>query len=210
MSTMQVDQESTETTATTNAPESGCGCSWKSTLKYVLLGIVALIAIFCVVVAVQPEDFRVSRSATMAAPQSAVFEQVNDLHKWEAWSPWAKLDPNAKFSYEGPTTGEGSKFSWDGNSDVGAGSMTIVGSQPDDRVALRLDFTRPMEGTCDVDFTFKPEGDETLVTWSMSGKNGFLAKAISLFIDCEAMAGGQFEQGLANMKQVVEQPATNN
>ena len=62
-------------------------------LKQILVALVALVVAFVGVVAMQPAEFRVSRTATMSAPAPAVFAQVNDFHKWEAWSPWAKLDP---------------------------------------------------------------------------------------------------------------------
>jgi hypothetical protein len=178
--------------------------------KRILLVFAALIAVLLVVIAMQPEDFRVSRSMTMAASPAAVFEQVNDFHNWEVWSPWIKIDPNAKGTYEGPTSGPGSKFHWDGNSDVGAGSMTILDSKPNEHVHIKLDFIRPMEGTNDVYFTFKPEGDKTNVTWSMEGKNNFIGKAISLVIDCDKMVGDYYEKGLANMKTIVEMPPKDN
>jgi hypothetical protein len=154
----------------------------------------------------QPEDFKVARSMTMSAAPAAVFEQVNDFHKWEAWSPWVKLDPNAKMTYEGPSSGEGAIVRWDGNAEVGAGSMTIVESKPNELVRIRLDFIRPFEGTSDVEFAFKPVGDKTEVNWSMAGKNNFMAKAISLVIDCEKMVGDSYEQGLTSIKSIVESP----
>jgi len=115
-----------------------------------------------------------------------------------------KMDPNAKSTFEGPTSGEGAKMSWEGNSDVGAGSMTIVESKPDDHVRITLDFIKPMEGTCDVFMQIEPAGDQTKLTWNMAGKNNFIAKAIGLVMDCDKMVGGQFEKGLANMKAIVE------
>jgi hypothetical protein len=169
---------------------------------FIALGL--LIGLFVLVVAVQPTDFRVVRSATMAAPPARVFAQVNDFHKWEAWSPWVKLDPNAKVSYEGPTEGTGAKFHWAGNADVGEGNMTITESRPDERIRIDLVFIKPFAGKCDTLFTFEPSGDQTTVTWDMSGKNNFIAKAISLCIDCDKMVGGQFELGLNSMKAIVE------
>jgi len=56
-------------------------------LKKVLIALAAIVAIFLIVVALQPADFRVERTATIAAPQADVFAQVNDFHKWDAWSP---------------------------------------------------------------------------------------------------------------------------
>jgi hypothetical protein len=186
------------------APKS----KWKSILGYIFLAFVALIGVLCVVIATRPEDFKVARSATFNASPAAVFEQVNDLHKWDAWSPWAKMDPNAKSSFEGPDSGKDAKMSWDGNSDVGAGSMTIVESKPNEVVRIKLAFIRPFEGTSDVEMKVEPVGDQTKLTWSMAGKNNFMAKAIGLVMDCEKMCGDQFEQGLTNLKGVVEtQPA---
>jgi hypothetical protein len=203
----------TQTTNAPNPPEPcGTKCGFKAVLKFAFLALVAIIGVLCIVIAMRPSDFKVSRSATFAATPAAVFEQINDFHKWDAWSPWAKMDPNAKNTFEGPTSGEGSKFAWAGNSDVGEGSMTIVESKPNELDRIRLDFVKPMEGTSDVDMKLDPQGDQTKLTWSMAGKNNFMAKAISLFMDCEKMVGDQFDQGLANMKKIVEakpaQPAT--
>ena len=92
---------------------------------YIVLGIVALIALFVIVVMMRPADFRISRSATMAAPPADVFAQVNDFHKWDNWSPWAKLDPNCKNTFEGAQAGVGAGFHWSGNSRVGEGSGAV-------------------------------------------------------------------------------------
>ena len=81
-------------------------------LKKILIALAAIIAVFLIVVALQPSEFKVERSATVAAQPAAVFDQVNDFHKWEAWSPWAKLDPNAKVTFEGPPRGP--ERSWPG------------------------------------------------------------------------------------------------
>jgi hypothetical protein len=204
MATAQLNEKislEADESITTTAPRKG---KWKLILGRAALVFAALVAILCIVIAMQPEDFAVSRTATMAAAPADVFAQVNDFHNWEAWSPWAKLDPNAKGTYEGPTSGEGSKFSWDGDANVGAGSMTILESKPNERIRIKLDFVRPFAGTSDVEFTFRPEGDQTAVTWKMAGKNNFIAKAIGLVMDCEKMCGEQFDQGLASIKSIVE------
>ena len=153
----------------------------------------------------RPSEFRVSRSARMNAEASTVFENVNCLAKWEGWSPWAKLDPNAKSNLEGPPSGVGAVMRWDGNQKVGAGSMHIVESKPSQLVKLRLEFLRPFKATNSAEFSFVSDGGETIVTWSMAGTNNFMAKAVGLFMDCERMVGRQFEQGLSQLKNVVEQ-----
>jgi hypothetical protein len=140
----------------------------------------------------------------MAAPPAAPFEQVNDFHKWQAWSPWDKIDPAMKRTYEGPEAGKGAIYKWVGNSEVGEGSMTITESKPNDLIKIKLVFVKPMEGDSDTEFTFKPEGDDTLVTWTMAGKRDFLKKAFCLFMSMDKMIGEKFDEGLAEMKKVVE------
>jgi uncharacterized protein YndB with AHSA1/START domain len=177
---------------------------WKKVLIGVGATVALVVVVFLVAVAMQPAEFRVERTATMAAPPEEVFAQVNDFHNWEAWSPWAKLDPAAKNSFEGSSSGEGAVFRWSGNDEVGEGSMTLLESRPSELVRIRLDFVKPMEDTANVEFTFKPQGDQTVVTWAMFGKNNFIGRAFCMFMDMDEMIGSQFEQGLANMKSVVE------
>jgi hypothetical protein len=174
------------------------------TVLIVLAVLVGLLAVGAIVVATRPSEFRVQRSATISAPASVVFDQVNDFHNWEAWSPWAKLDPAAKNTFEGAPAGEGAVFTWSGNDKVGAGRMTVTDSRPNELVRIKLEFIKPFEATCTTEFTFKPEGDHTAVTWTMTGRNNFIAKAVCLFNDMDANVGGDFEKGLVNMKTVAE------
>jgi uncharacterized protein YndB with AHSA1/START domain len=170
----------------------------------ILVVLAVVVIAFVVVVATRPADFRYIRATAITAPPAAVFAQVNDLHKWQAWSPWAKMDPTAKTTFEGPTAGAGSKMSWDGNSKVGAGNMTITDSHPNDLIRFRLEFLKPFAAVNTAEFTFTPQGDQTLVTWSMFGQSNFVGKAMGLIINCDKMIGGQFEKGLADMKIIVE------
>src|SRR5690242_20234947 len=100
----------------------------------IVLALVVIVGALAGYVSTKPNEFRVERSATIAASPDAVFEHVNDFRKWEAWSPWAKLDPTAKNSFEGTESGKGAVFKWVGNDKVGEGAMTIVDSQPPERL----------------------------------------------------------------------------
>ena len=170
----------------------------------ILIAAAAIVVLFVIVVATRPSDFRVTRAARIAAPAEVVFANVNDLHKWEVWSPWAKMDPAAKSSFSGPESGPGASMTWSGNNKVGEGRMTITDSHPHEVIQIKLEFLRPFKATNAAEFTFKPEGGQTQVTWSMSGKNNFMAKAIHLCINMDKMIGGQFERGLADLKSVAE------
>ena len=170
----------------------------------IILAIAFIAIIFFVVVAGRPDEFVVSRSAKISAPPEKVFPHVNDLQAWEAWSPWAKLDPNAKNSFAGPPSGVGTAMKWEGNNKVGVGRMTVTESKPGEVIRFRLDFEKPMKATNTAEFTFRPEAGQTVVTWSMFGKNNFMGRLFGLIMNCDKMVGGQFEQGLTSMKSVVE------
>ena len=116
---------------------------------------------FVVIVALQPSEFRVARSTTISAPPPAVFAQVNDFHKWEAWNPWGKIDPAMKQTYEGAPAGTGAIYTWAGNNEVGEGRMTITESRPSDLIRVKLEFFKPFAATNTAEFTFKPEGNQT-------------------------------------------------
>ena len=171
--------------------------------KKILAAVALLIAAFVIYVASLPGEFRVSRSTTINAPPSTVFPLVSDLRTFQTWSPWAKMDPQAKVSYEGPASGVGSSFSWQGGM-IGEGTMATSESRQDEFIRFMLAFRKPFKATNTAEFTFRPEGDGSLVTWSMEGRNNFLAKAFSVFMDCEKMIGGPFEQGLADLKALAE------
>ena len=132
----------------------------------ILIALAVIVIVFAAVVGARPSEFRVARTATIAAPAPAVFAHVNDFHKWEAWNPWAKIDPAMKQGYEGAPAGAGAIYTWRGNSEVGQGRMTITESRPSELIRITLEFQKPLRATNTAEFTFKPEGDHTLVTWS--------------------------------------------
>ena len=173
-------------------------------LKKILIALVAIVAIFIIVVAMQPSEFRVERSTTIAAPAETVFAQVNDLHKWDAWSPWAKIDPEAKISFEGPESGTGSMLRWSGNSQVGEGTMTLTENRPNEFINIKTDIVKPMEVSNTTEFSFKPEGDQTHVTWTLYGHQNFVGKVFCLVMNGKKMMGELLEKGLAQLKTVAE------
>lgn len=172
-----------------------------------LIVIGSLILLLLVIAALQAPEFRVSRSALIKAPAAEVFPQVNDLHNMNTWNPWLEPDPNIKLTYDGPESGTGAAYSWDGNGHVGAGKLTIVDSRPSERIGLKLDFLRPFKSTADAEFTFEPGDGSTKVTWTMNGRKIFMTKLLGLFFSMDRMIGGQFEKGLAKLKSRVEAAA---
>jgi len=168
-------------------------------LKKLALIVVALLVILVIVIMLQPGQLTISRSATIPAPQEVTYALVNDFHSWDRWSPWAKRDPNMKVEHSGAPSGKGAIYYWKGNSDVGEGRMNIDDSRPYDHIRIFLEFIKPIGGQSYTDFDFTPQGDQTRVTWKMEMKQSFLAKAMGLLMDMDAMIGQDFENGLAQL-----------
>jgi hypothetical protein len=171
-----------------------------------LIGLLIVVGLLAVYIASRPTNFRVTRSAAMACQPSAIFPHVNNFRNWSTWSPWERLDPAMRKTYEGPPEGVGAVYRWSGNGQVGEGSTTITEARPHERIRMRLQFVRPFACDNPVEFTFRPQGNETIVTWDMTGKYNFITKAMDLAINMDKMTGGQFEQGLANLRAIVERP----
>ncbi len=173
-------------------------------LKTAAIVFVVLVAALLAFAATRPDSFRIQRTASVNAPPEKIFESINDFHNWGSWSPWEKLDPAMKRTFGGPARGKGAVYAWDGNDKVGAGRMEIVESSPATRIAIKLDFARPMEGHNVAEFTLEPKGSGTSVTWAMYGPSPYLAKLMTVFVSMDSMVGKDFEAGLANLKAFAE------
>lgn len=173
-------------------------------VRRALLVLLVLVLGFAGYVASRPSEFSIERSATVAASPATLYPHIADFHQWAAWSPWERLDPNMKKTFEGDPMAVGSSYHWAGNDSVGEGRMTITEADPSNRVAIRLEFIKPFAATNSTLFALQPAGDATTVTWSMSGRNDFMMKAVGIFMDMDKQVGGDFERGLASLKSVAE------
>jgi uncharacterized protein YndB with AHSA1/START domain len=173
-------------------------------LKKIAIGVVVLVLIILGIAATKPDTFSMERSATINAPPEKIYSLIHDYHKWGAWSPWEKLDPNMRRTFTGADSGVGAIYSWEGNSDVGSGKMEIIDTTMPTKVEMALDFLSPMEAHNTTTFNLTPAGGATNVTWTMTGENNYLSKIMSVFISMDKMIGPDFERGLANLKTEAE------
>lgn len=172
---------------------------------FVLLGvIVILVGGVLIYATTKPDTFAVRREAVIKAPPEKIFALINDFQSWNRWSPWEKKDPAMKRTFSQSTSGKGAVYAWEGNSDVGQGRMEIAEVSPPSKVMINLDFVKPMEAHNIVEFTIEPSGEESRVTWVMSGNNNYVGKVFQVFIDMDKMVGKDFEAGLANLKVAAE------
>ncbi len=177
----------------------------------IILGllVVAVLAVLGIA-SQQPPGYKTVRSISSSAAPSDVYAILENLRRFPDWSPWDKMDPSVKRSFEG-TTGVGSSFAWDGNAEVGAGKMTITGVKPGQSVDIDLVFLRPFASEAKVVLSAEPEGPGSKITWAMSGENAaILPKVMHMFMDFDKMIGPDFERGLAQLKTLAEETSHSN
>jgi polyketide cyclase/dehydrase/lipid transport protein len=170
-----------------------------------IIGVVVVIAIAGILLyaATKPDSFRVQRTVLINAPSDKVFPRINDIKAWTAWSPYEKKDPAMKRSYGAVTAGKGATYAWEGDKNVGQGSMEMLESSPQ-KVLIKLDFLKPFEAHNMAEFILVPKGDTTDVTWAIYGPSPFMSKVIGTFMNLDKMIGGDFEKGLADLKAAAE------
>jgi len=172
-------------------------------LKKISMALILVIVVILGLAMMQPDSFKVQRSATIKAPPAKVMAYLNDFHQWPAWSPWEKLDPNMQRTFEGAASGKGAVYAWKGNDDVGQGRMEIIESVPA-QLDIKLDFIKPFASSNRTEFALQEQGDSTVVTWTMTGPSQFVTKVMGVFFSMDKMIGKDFEKGLAQLKTVAE------
>lgn len=174
-------------------------------IKKTLLLIAIAVALVLGYATTKPDTFSVQRDITIAAPPQKVAALINDFHQWPSWSPWEKLDPDMRRSYSGAASGQGARYAWQGDEKVGAGRMEIVEAADPGRTVIKLDFLKPYESHNTTTFVLAPAGEQTRVSWTMSGPSPYVSKVMTVFVSMDRMIGKDFEKGLANLKAAAEQ-----
>lgn len=172
-------------------------------LLYILIGLVAVIAIALIAASTRPNTVHYERGIVIQAPQERIAPQVIDFRKWAAWSPWEKMEPDMKRTFSGADSGVGARYAWDAKGRAGAGSMEVLEASPTS-VKIDLRFIRPFKNECVTTFHFAPHAGGTQVRWTMDGPNLFMGKLFSLIMNMDKMIGKDFESGLAGLKAQAE------
>lgn len=169
------------------------------------LGVLALaIAGLLLLAGQRPDTFRVERRAVVQAPPPAVQALMDDLRRFNEWNPYARKDPSIRLHYRGPASGPGAAYDFEGNENVGRGSIAIQRSEPG-RVEMQLQMSEPFALRNDIVFTLAAApGGATEVSWAMSGASPLLARVAGLFFDMDRMIGTDFETGLTHLKALAE------
>lgn len=148
-------------------------------------------------------SYEVVRTTTIDADPARIHALLDDLHQWQAWSPWEGLDPDLQRTYTGPDRGVGAHYAWRGNRKAGQGHMEVTASSTE-QVDLDLVFMKPFDSASKVSFLLAPSGTGTEVTWRMTGEQKGLWAVLGKVVPMDRLIGKDFEKGLARLKAAAE------
>ena len=169
----------------------------------IVIGLGIIIIALVILSFLLPRHVTVARSIIIEAPPARVFAEVNSLQRYNAWSPWAAIDPQTQYTFSGPDEGVGNTMTWTSDHpDVVSGSQRIIRSNADQVVESLLDFDHL--GVTKTRFRLEAQGRRTIVTWSFETDMGAnpAMRYVGLFMD--DWVGKPFEKGLKSLKNVVE------
>jgi uncharacterized membrane protein len=174
-------------------------------LKWLLILVVIVVVAFVAIgLFALDGKYEVSREVTIKAPPEVIHKQVGDLQQWPNWLPFTKHDPSIKTTIEKPT-GVGANQHWTGKD--GTGKLTFTAS--DENKGIEYDMVFDEKWKSHGSMTYAKSGDDTRVTWRMTGQNdGLLGKWMAYLMP--TMVGPMFDEGLKDLKKKVEEkpPAT--
>ena len=165
---------------------------------------ITIIASVLIYAAMQSPDYTISREITINAPADKIFPYLNNPKLAEQWAPWNEIDPDAKMLHTGPDAGVGARTSWDAGKQLGTGSATIVQSIANQRVSIRLEYTKPMQMVQDAEYLIVPAAGQSQVTWLVRGQNTYMGRVMCIFFNMDKIVGGMFEKGLLKLKTLIE------
>jgi uncharacterized protein YndB with AHSA1/START domain len=175
-------------------------------LLKIVIGIAVLVAAFVGYVSTKSGQFNYERSGSIKGTPAKIFPYLTDFKLGQEWSPYDKKeDTSIKRKFFGTENQVGSGMEFEGGKS-GSGKLEITKIIPQERVEITLWMLKPFKGENHIVYKLTPEEGGTRFTWNMSGDGGFMSKLMTTVIDCEKMIGGQFEEGIANLKKVIEEP----
>lgn len=151
------------------------------------------------------DEVMVSRSIEIDRPARMVYKTVNSMHNFNQWSPWPRMDPDAKFTYQGPKSGVGSQMTWSGNQEIGSGVQTIIETIENTKVKTKTVFKSKADAVSYTSYQLTElSPNKTQVEWiyETDSEGDILGRYVGSMLD--GMLGPQYEQGLRNLKQLVE------
>lgn len=165
--------------------------------------VAALIAIPLIIALFVDRDYTVERQITIDKPEAQVFDYIKFIRNQNKFSVWSNMDPNMKQEFRGTDGTVGFVSAWDSKeSGVGKGEQEIVSIRDGERIDFQLRFIKPFESTAKAYMSTDGNGNQTTVTWGFNGSSAYPMNFMNLFMG--SMIGNDLQQGLANLKEILE------
>ncbi len=168
-------------------------------------GLMTLIIAFLIYVYFSPSEFTVTREIRIQARPEVIYPFLANSKVTNDWMPWKEIDPNVKMTFSGPDAEVGSSASWESEGQMGVGKAVVSEVVPNQKVVTQITYTKPMEFSQISEFLLIPEGDSTIMRWTVSGHKIFISRLMCMFMDLDKYLGGEFEKGLKKLKSTVEE-----
>ncbi|MDX8337577.1 GyrI-like domain-containing protein [Draconibacterium sp. IB214405] len=160
-------------------------------------------ALFVAIAYFLPKTVVVERSAEIQAPAKTVYAQIIDLHQWDHWSPWKRMNDDVSVEYKNNGVGVGSGYTLTSKTKKESGAtIEITEAKPFDKIAVMLDFKE--RGEASSCFLLTENNMTTTVTWTLTydvGNNPF-ARWIGLLMN--KSMGTDFDNGLVKLKALCQ------
>ena len=160
----------------------------------------ALLILFLAVGLVLPGSWSAERTLRFRAAPEEVFPYLDDLQRWDAWTPWGDVES----TFDGHNVGLGARRSWD-HPQFGSGSITITESVADRLVRYRVVVG---EGALSVEGALVLESVDggSALTWSEEGDFGWNPLMGYSALTMPKSQGAQLERGLAALQRLLDGP----
>jgi len=175
-------------------------------LKYISLGLAVVVALALITGLFLPKDYAVSRTVTIERSNTDVFEYARMTRNQEDYSVWWKMDPNQVNTYTGEDGTVGFVAAWTSELDsVGSGEEEIIALEEGKRIGFALRFKEPFESNASSEMLFaSTDSLTTQLTWNFNGNMAYPFNVMQLFMSMEDMLGSDIQEGLNNMKAILE------
>lgn len=178
----------------------------KKALKVIGIAILLIIAIPLVTAFFVKKEYSVVQEVTINQPKQIVFDYAKLLKNQDEYSVWMKIDPNVEKTYKGTDGMAGFVSAWSSkNEEVGKGEQEITGIKDGERIDYELRFLEPFESKSEAYMTFESlDSAKVKVQWGFNGKMNYPMNLMLLFMDMEGMIGKDLQDGLNNLKVILE------
>jgi hypothetical protein len=174
-------------------------------LKRILFFIVGLIATALITALFVSKDMNVNKEVVINKPKQEVFNYIKQIKNQNNYAVWNKMDPNMKQTFTGTDGTVGFVTTWDGSKEVGTGQQTVTKIIEGERIETELKFIKPWESTANAFMTTTSINDSTTkVNWGFESKMPYPTNLFKLFMDMEGELGKDYQNGLNNLKAVLE------